>query len=335
MPASKVFVGLPGYGRDWITSVKGTCPVTAPPGLIGGAKAATFKMNYAAAKAVIDQATPTFDEASSEATYSYVQSFNGLSAKGAATSCTVNRTVWYQNDRSYLERMNLVAKYRLGGSTLWTLGMEDPSATTAMRNVALAIAPDTVLSTLTIEQVNSKGAFYGGVFTVRSALTLKDKSVVAGIPVSLEIKRANESSWRSIAELTSGMDGTVSIPVTIGTSASFRFTTQGTWERAESISNEEKVVLLSRVILDRPSTVKHGQELLVKGAILPIEAGQGVILQKFVAGKWQNIGSATTGNVGDFSMSFVESKKGVVKLRVQVNTKNEQVLTPEFSVVVR
>ena len=335
MPASKVFVGLPGYGRDWITSVKGTCPVTAPPGLIGGAKAATFKMNYAAAKAVIDQATPTFDEASSEATYSYVQSFNGLSAKGAATSCTVNRTVWYQNDRSYLERMNLVAKYRLGGSALWTLGMEDPAATTAMRNVALAIAPDTVLSTLTIEQVNSKGAFYGGVFTVRSALTLKDKSVVAGIPVSLEIKRANETTWSSIAELTSGMDGTVSIPVTIGASASFRFTTQGTWERAESISNQENVVLLSRVILDRPSTVKHGQELLIKGVVLPIEAGQGVVLQKFVAGKWQNIGSAITGNVGDFSLSLIESKKGVVKLRVLVNTKNEQVLTPEFSVVVR
>jgi spore germination protein YaaH len=29
MPASKVFIGLPGYGRDWITSVAGTCPVTA------------------------------------------------------------------------------------------------------------------------------------------------------------------------------------------------------------------------------------------------------------------------------------------------------------------
>ena len=335
MPASKVFIGLPGYGRDWITSITGTCPVSAPPGLTVGAKAATFKMNYAAAKAAIDQATPVFDEKSSEATYSYVQSFNGLSAKGAATSCIVNRTVWYQNDRSYLERMNLVAKYRLGGAALWTLGMEDPSATTAMRNVALAIAPDTVLNTLTIERVNSKGAFYGGMFYVRGLLTLKDKSAVAGVPVSLEIKRASESSWSQIAELTSGIDGTVSAPVTIGASASFRFTTQETLERTKSISNEEKVVLLSQVILDRPSTIKHGREILVKGVILPIEAGQGVVLQKFVAGKWQNIGSAITGNVGDFLLSLVESKKGVVRLRVQVTTKIEQVLSPEFSVVVR
>ena len=336
MPASKVFIGLPGYGRDWITSVAGTCPVSAPPGLTAGAKAATFKMNYASAKAAIDQAVPTFDEKSSEATYSYVQSFNGLTAKGAATACTVNRTVWYQNDRSYLERMNLVAKYRLGGAALWTLGMEDVAATTAMRSVALAIAPDTVLSTLTVEQVNSKGAFYGGVFTVRGALTLKDKSPVAGIPVSLEIKRANETTWSPIAELTSAVDGTVSIPVTIGASTAFRFTTQGTWERAESSSNEGKVVLLSRIILDRPTTVKSGKDLTVKGTLLPVLAGQVVVLQKFNAGKWQNIGtSTTTGTNGEFQISIIEARKGVTKLRVQITTKDEQVLTPEFIVVVR
>ena len=336
MPASKVFIGLPGYGRDWITGVTGTCPVTAPPGLKAGAKAATFRMNYAAAKAVIDKAVPTFDVKSSEATYSYQQTFNGLTAKGAATACTVNRTVWYQNDRSYLERMNLVAKYRLGGAALWTLGMEDLAATTAMRNVALAIAPDTVLSTLTVEQVNSKGAFYGGVFTVRGALTLKDKSPVAGVPISLEIKRMNENSWTPIAELTSALDGTVSVPVTIGASASFRFTTQGTWERAESLSNEAKVVLLSRIVLDRPTTVKSGKDLTVKGTLVPVLAGQVVLLQKFVSGKWQNIGTATTtGTNGEFQISIIEAKKGVTKLRVQITTKDEQVLTPEFIVVVR
>ena len=336
MPASKVFIGLPGYGRDWITGVTGTCPTTAPPGLKAGAKAATFRMNYAAAKAVIDQAVPTFDAKSSEATYSYQQTFNGLTAKGAATACTVNRTVWYQNDRSYLERMNLVAKYRLGGAALWTLGMEDAAATTAMRNVAQAIAPDTVLSTLTVEQVNSKGAFYGGVFTVRGALTLKDKSPVAGIPVSLEIKRVNETTWSPIAELTSAVDGIVSIPVTIGASASFRFSTQGTWERAESLSNEGKVVLLSRIILDRPTTVKSGKDLTVKGTLLPVLAGQVVVLQKFNAGKWQNIGtSTTTGTNGEFQISIIEIKRGVTKLRVQITTKDEQVLTPEFIVVVR
>ena len=336
MPASKVFIGFPGYGRDWITSVSGTCPISAPPGLKAGAKAATFKMNYATTKAGIDQAVPVFDVKSSEATYSYTQTFNGLTAKGAATSCAVARTVWYQNERSYLERMNLVAQYRLGGSALWTLGMEDPAATTAMRNVALAIAPDTVLSSLTIADTTNKSVYYGGIFTINGVITLKDKSPIAGIPVSLQIKRESENTWSTIAELVSGLDGAVSVPITIANTASFRLSTEGSWERSESLSTEEKVVLLSRIVLDRPTSVKHGQPLIVKGVLLPVAAGQNVVVQKFLLGKWQNTASATlTGADGGFTTSYIENRKGVVKLRIQITTKNEQVLSAQFSVVVR
>jgi spore germination protein YaaH len=332
MPASKVFIGLPGYGRDWITSVTGTCPVSAPPGLTAGAKAATFKMNYATTKASIDQAIPIFDEKSSETTYSYTQSFNGLTSKGAATTCTVARTVWYQNERSYLDRMNLVAKYRLGGAALWTLGMEDPAATTSMRNVALAIAPDTVLSSLTA----NKSIYYGGTFTINGVITLKDKSPISGIPVALQIKRESENTWTTIADLVSGIDGTISVPIAIGSTSSFRLSTQGTWERSESISPEERVVLLSRILLDRPTSVKHGQAFLIKGTLLPAIMDQNVVVQKFSLGKWQNIGSvALTGTDGGFTTSLIENKKGVVKLRIQITTKNEQVLSTPFSVVVR
>jgi hypothetical protein len=55
-----------------------------------------------------------------------------------------------------------------------------------------------------------------------------------------------------------------------------------------------------------------------------------------VSGKWQNIGTTTTtGANGEFQVSLIEAKKGVIKLRVQITTKDEQVLTPEFTVVVR
>ena len=336
MPASKVFIGLPGYGRDWITSVTGTCPVSAPPGLTAGAKAATFKMNYATTKASIDQAIPIFDEKSSEATYSYTQSFNGLTSKGAATACKVARTVWYQNERSYLDRMNLVAKYRLGGAALWTLGMEDPAATNSMRNVALAIAPDTVFSSLTIGDTTNKSIYYGGIFTINGVITLKDKSPISGIPVALQMKRESENTWTTIADLVSSIDGTISVPIAIGSTSSFRLSTQGTWERSESISPEEKVVLLSRILLDRPTSGKRGQAFLIKGTLLPAIMDQNVVVQKLSLGKWQNIGSVTlTGTDGGFTTSYIENKKGVVKLRIQITTKNEQVLSTPFSVVVR
>ena len=336
MPASKVFIGFPGYGRDWITSVTGTCPASAPPGLKAGAKAATFKMNYANTKAAIDKATPVFDEKSSEATYSYTQSFNGLTTKGAATSCTVARTVWYQNERSYLERMNLVAKYRLGGSALWTIGMEDPAATTAMRNVASAVAPDTVISSLTIGDVTNQSIYYGGIFTINGLVTLKDKLPISGMPVTLQMKRESENTWSSIAELISGTDGTISTSVTISGTASFRLTTQGSWERAESISAPEKVTLLSRIVLDRPTSVKRGQALVVKGTLLPVVAGENVTVQRYLLGKWQNLGSATTtGADGGFTYSYFENKKGVLKLRVQITNNSEQILSTQFFVVVR
>ncbi|MSO43313.1 MAG: hypothetical protein EXQ76_03685 [Candidatus Planktophila sp.] len=336
MPASKVFIGLPGYGRDWVTAVNGTCPVSAPPGLTAGAKAAVFKMNYANAKAAIDLATPVFDVKNSEVTYSYVQSFNGLTAKGAATTCTVSRTVWYQNDRSYTERMNLVAKYRLGGAALWTLGMEDQSATAAMRSVALAIAPDVVTNTLTVENADTRQVNFGDIFTLKGGFTLKDKSPVAGLVVNVEIKRANESTWRKIAESTTTLDGTISIPVTIAGTAAFRLTTVGTWERAESTSSEEIVNVRPKIILDHRSTVKHGVQMQIKGTLLPRIAEASAVLQRLNAGKWQNIGAgAVTDSNSEFLLVMPETKRGVVTMRVQIANGSQVISSSEFSIVVR
>jgi hypothetical protein len=336
MPASKVFIGLPGYGRDWITSIVGTCPISAPPGLMMSAKAATFKMNYANAKAAIDQALPVFDEKNSEVTYSYIKTFNGLTSKGAATTCSVSRTVWYQNDRSYTERMNLVAKYQLGGASLWTLGMEDVSATTAMRNVALAIAPAVVINSLTIEGGQEQRVKFGDIFTLKGAFTLKDKTPIAGLVVNVEMKRGNENTWKKIAESITSPDGTVSIPLTIAATSAFRLGTAGTWERAESMSIEANVEVSPRIILDHVSTFKHGVQLQIKGSLLPKVSGALVTLQKYAAGKWINTGVGVATDVNsEFILSTTEDKRGVVKMRVRIANGPQVISSSEFAIVVR
>jgi len=58
MPASKVFVGVPGYGRDWVTAVTGVCPANVINTVKAGAKAATFVMRDAAALAATYGAVP-------------------------------------------------------------------------------------------------------------------------------------------------------------------------------------------------------------------------------------------------------------------------------------
>jgi len=333
MPASKVYVGLPGYGRDWITSVNGKCPTSAPPGLIGGAKAATFKMNYAAAKAAIDGAIPIYNEKFGEATYNYSQSYNGLSATGASTACTVNRTVWYQNARSYADRMALVAKYRLGGAAMWTLGMEDVEATTQIRNAALAIAPDPVVNTMTFENIDQGSVYYGSLFTVKGLFTLKDKTPIAGLTVSLEIKRPNESTWTKITDLVTANDGSVTTPMTLGGDTSIRLTTVGTWERSESVSKEEKVSVKSLIQIDRPVSVSKGAAFTIKAQLLPKLAGKSANIQKKVDGKWQNVGAVSVSDAnGVFSFSATEPKRGVITMRVQVVG---GIASEQFAIVIR
>ncbi len=333
MSASKVYMGLPGYGRDWITSVKGKCPTSAPPGLIGGAKAATFKMNYAVAKAAIDGAVPTFNEQYSEATYSYVQSYNGLTDSGASTACTVNRTVWYQNARSYADRMALVAKYRLGGAAIWTLGMEETAATTEIRNAALAIAPDPVVNTMTLESVSDGSISYGKLFTVKGLITLKDKTPIAGQSVALEIKRSSESGWTKITDLITALDGTVTTPMTLGGNASIRLTTVGTWERSESVSSEEKITVKSLLQIDRPVSALKTMPIAIKAQLLPRLIGKSANLQKYVNGKWQNVGTASTSDAnGIFIFTTSEPKRGVVTMRVQVIG---DIASESFAIVIR
>jgi len=333
MSASKVYVGLPGYGRDWITSVKGKCPTSAPPGLIGGAKAATFKMNYAAAKAAIDGAVPIYNEQYGEATYDYTQSFNGLSATGAATACTVNRTVWYQNAQSFAARMALVPKYRLGGAAIWTLGMEDAMATTEIRNAALAIAPDPVVNIMTLENVNQGLINYGSLFTVAGLITLKDKTPIAGLAVALEIKRSNESTWSKITELVTALDGTVRTPLTLGGDAAIRLTTEGTWERAESISSEEKIAVKSLLQIDRPVSALKTMPITIKAQLFPKLGSKSANLQRYSNGKWQNIGMASVSDPnGLFTFVTSEPKRGVVTMRVQVVG---DITSETFAIVIR
>jgi hypothetical protein len=331
MPSSKVYVGLPGYGRDWITAVQGKCPISAPPGLKAGAKAATFLMVNAERKAAIDNAIPVFDATVSEATYSYKQTYNGSTADGASTSCTVSRTVWFQNSRSYAERMALVSKYRLGGAALWTLGMEDQMSTTEMRNAALAMAPDVVVSTMNLTGVNQGSISYADPFTVSGLFTLKDKSPIVGLPVSIEINRAG--IWTKVAEFITDVNGAITSPMTLANSAGIRLTTLATWERTESITPEQLVAVKSKIVIDRPNSASRAMAFTVKAQLFPQVAGKSAVLQKYANGKWQNLGTALTSDVnGVITFTSIENNRGIVTLRVQVGT---EVTSETFAIIIR
>ena len=334
MPASKVYVGLAGYGRDWVTKVEGVCPAPFANAIKVGAKAATFVMRDAATLAANYQVTPLFDEKFGESTFTYTKAYEGNTADGRSTICTATRTAWYQNAQSYKLRSELVAKYKLGGVTVWTLGMEEPLAMEAIRQTALNIAPAKVLSVLNIDKTNS---LYGGAVNLSSQLTLEDLSPVANVPIRIEGKSAADTNWRLLGGAVTGVDGKFSTPILLGKPTTIRIATDGTWERAESLSNEISVLIDRTISITAPGTVKSQTPFAIEGVVRPRTAGALVSLMKFNAGAWKSVATVTTNDQGVFNFAVEGQGRQVARYQILVGADQiwRQVAAPEFSIIIR
>ena len=335
MPASKVFVGVPGYGRDWVTAVNGICPSNVANVIKPGAKAATFVMRDAVALAATYGATPTYDEKFGESTFSYQKVYNGTTATGLATSCTASRTAWYQDARGWALRAALVTKYRIGGITAWTFGMEEPLAMESIRQVAKAIAPDQVSVTAAINQSTIE---YGNPITVTATFTIKDKSPLAGIPVRIEGKSAGDTNWRTLATVTTGIDGKIEKAVLVGKSTAVRVYSDQTWERTEGVTSEFPITVNRLLVLSAPGTMKALSTATLTGNIRPRNAGASVQLEKLVGKEWKAAGQAVlTDAQGNFSLTISGQQRGVLAFRVTVAADAlwSVVTSPTFNIIVR
>lgn len=314
MPASKVYVGIPGYGRDWVTAVSGVCPANVASVIKAGAKAATFVMRDAQNLAASYGVTPTFDEKFGEMTFSYQKVYNGTTAGGLATSCTASRTAWYQDAKSYALRAELVKKYRLGGLAAWTIGMEEPLALEGVRNVAKAIAPDQVTANIAIDRTSIE---YGDPISISGTFTIKDKSPLINTPIRIEGKSSGESTWRVLTTATTDGLGKFTKPLLIGRATTIRAFSEGSWERGEGISNEIAVTMSRLIYISAPASAKKGETVTVTGSIRPRSAGSFIQLEKLSAGKWQPFGTiVTTDALGAFTLPLTAASKGVLTLRV-------------------
>ena len=311
MPASKVFVGLAGYGRDWVTKVDGICPADVAKTVVAGAKAATFVMSNAANLAAGYGATIQYNETHQEATFTYQKVYNGNTATGLSTSCTATRTAWYQDARAYQARAQLVAKYRLGGVVAWTIGFEDAQSMTNIRNVALSIAPDKVISTIASDLSEFT---YGQPINLIGTFTLADKQPIAALPVHVEVKSATETNWREISILNTGTDGQIKFPIYLGQNQNIRLRSDGTWERLEGISNEQVIKVKPQIKIAAPTSVSLNSKFAISGFVNPGKAVP-VALERF-DGKWIQVATAVTDINGAYSFTYTAGLSPFVNLRV-------------------
>jgi spore germination protein YaaH len=143
VPPSKVQVGVPAYGRNFVAGVTGICPAGIVPD--------RYDVRNANTAALIQEkgATPVRDAASGEMTFSYVETFTGPppAAVDATTTtppptqvtCQVTRTVWYPDVDSMMARARLVGTYGISGIAQWALGFEDPAQWQPLRDYAASL----------------------------------------------------------------------------------------------------------------------------------------------------------------------------------------------------
>lgn len=314
MPASKVYIGLAGYGRDWVTKVDGICPANVSKVVSTSAKAATFVMRNATTLASAYGVTPTYNEQFQEATFTYQKTYNGNNASGQATSCTATRTAWYQNPASYLARAQLVAKYRIGGLAEWTIGMEEQSATDGIRATALTIAPDAVLLSLSSDQLAIK---YGSFINLTGLATSKDKTVLPEFSVTLEFKGFDESIWRPLGKPITTETGLFTTSIYLAKSGKLRITSEGSWDRGAGLSSEISITVNPRVNINAPTSAKAGTAFKVIVSAAPTTASTQVALQRFDGKVWRTVVLAPLLATGT-ELSQTELIRGVYTYRILV-----------------
>jgi spore germination protein YaaH len=331
MPASKVYLGLPGYGKDWVTKVEGVCPSNLAKIITPSARAGTFLMRDAASIAATYGAVPTYNETFAEVTFSYKREYTGTTSSGLSTTCTASRTAWHQNAQSFSVRAKLVAKYQLGGAAQWVIGQEEPLAMVAIRDVATSIAPAQLESSLTL---STNELSYGNPVTLSGLITLKDKSPVAGLAFTVEGKYP-DGSTRTLTTGTTGIDGTYVIPMLIGKSVSLRVLTESSWEREASATPALTLAVARNLIMTPPTSVKSGLPFTISGIVLPRTAGVTITLAT-TAGKV--VGQTTTTDAqGAFTLNVPAQTRSIATYQITVGADATwPVLASDaFSIIIR
>lgn len=331
MSASKVYLGLPGYGKDWVTKVEGICPANVAKIITPKAKAGTFLMRDAANIAATYGAVPIYNEKFAEVTFSYKREYTGQTSSGLSTTCTASRTAWHQNAQSFSERAKLIAKHQLGGAAQWVIGQEEPLAMVAIREVATGIAPAQLESTLSASKTEVS---YGNPVTLSGQITLKDKTPVASLAFAVE-GTYPDGTVRTLTTGVTAADGTYVLPMLIGKSVSLQVLTEPSWERAASATQPIAITVMRNLIIDPPTSVKAGSPLTISGFILPRTADASVTLTS-ASGKV--IGAPVLTDLqGSFTLTIPAQARGISAYQIAVAADAQWPLlkSETFSIIIR
>jgi hypothetical protein len=325
MPASKIFMGVAGYGRDWVTKVTGTCPKDVVDIVKAGARASTFVMRDAPNLVARFGANAQYRVREGEVNFSYERTYTGVTAKGNPTTCTASRTAWYQDSRGYMARAQLVEKYRLGGLVAWTIGMEEANAMLAIRGVAREIAPDIVRADLTLDREKIR---YGEAVQINARFMLPDKVPAANISTTIQMRSAS-SGWRDIYKATTDNDGRIIVNSLLGNGVQFRAISEGSWERLAATSSEVAVKVDPMLSLQGPSLGTTSKVETFTATITPNREKATIILERFdrKSSKYVEVARGKVDAFGSASFA-IKLSEGFHSYRARLQVKGENAASP-------
>ncbi len=307
VPAGKVQLGIPVYGRNWHTGTTGKCPVGQD------IKNSNFSMTSASALASLaaDGVAPSqiSRDSSGEMNVSYNIVYKGLNAKGDKTECTVGRRAYFADAKSVADRVRVARSQGLAGAALWTIGGESADQWPAVRDaVGVQKANPGARKSGNVKIGAPKFVTKGQEASFTAQVSVDGQPDGGGEAVLL-VNPQGKGGWRQAATESVPKSGQVVFTHAPKRTSAFRVKVSSSGNRKAARSAVVQTRVRAAVSVNSSIVAFTGQKVRLSGTVLPARSRVKVVRQRLVEGKWVSLGSARTNRSGEYQFKVIPTVK--------------------------